>query len=733
MAEYLMLSPHARLLGNSLRLSTPRGERRVDAPRALLHDLAEQADGTTPVAQWLDSLSERWARADLEPLVEHLREQAFLVSVQALPAALWQFASNPRRFGAQPDEADIARLVARAAERTVTNGSDGPHLRLMPETTSLTPVLSARCSRRRFSAEPIGAKRIAALIWAGYGAYASSSGERSDERLVRTVPSAGALYPLDVYLLNLRDVDGLAVGAYRAMFCADRSVHLTRLADDVGSVARAFGDPSLIASAQGIVVVAGNFSLSAEKYGPRALSYVTLEAGHVAQNVLLQAQALGLAAVEIGGFVEEALARTTAMEPSVTPLTTIVFGQPYELNERSDESTRTQEHVPAGGCSFEWLDFDTDHYTLPFSVGQARIGASGEWSWGRDRHAARAWLKAIMEAHERHACECLPIGAQTVSARFDDWPDALAPDTLMRYAARQYARNAFPFAAFDPGVRYEWVDGIDVETGKRVAVTVDHVYYPRALRGDRLKLAAATSSGVAAHQDCREALERAALELLERDAFMRAWIERRPCPEITIGSLPADIQARISALKSAGVEVWVRALSVAPAVGVFVAAQSVQRHFTRVASAAGCDAHEALDHGLMELEAAVAASFVLAPQPPIAPANVLTSQDHARVYAEKRHFRRADWFIAAPGETHDFRTLKTQAKTPGAILDLSIAAGQRIVAVNLREADASGPHVVRALMPGRVPLTFGYGLEPEGMVLRPNRRAAATSFPHPFT
>ena len=743
-----MLSPHARVLGDSLRLSSARGERRVDAPRALLQEIAANADGRTPVSEWLDALSARWARTDLTPLVAHLVEQAFLVPVNALPTALWQYVSNPRRFGVQPEDARVAQLVAQAAVRTIQPKAAPASIQLMPEATWLTSALNARRSNRRFGAGPIEAQRIAALLWAGYGANAPASDADAATRLVRTVPSAGALYPLDLYLLNMHAVDELAVGAYRATFGADSSVQFDPLPGDIDSTARAFGDPSLIEHAQGIVVIAGDFALSAEKYGPRALSYVALEAGHVAQNVLLQAQALDLAAVEVGGFIEDALARAAGIESNRTPLTTIVFGSrdaasdgarcldshaEAEANPDARLPVALKERVPARGCTFEWLDFDTEAYRLPFAIGQARIGAAGDWSWGRDRRAARAWLKAIMEAHERHACECLPRDKAPVDARIDEWPDALVPDSLTRYAAHQLNHASFPFSAFVPSQRYEWMEGADVRTGKPVAVTVDHLYYPGALRRDRKRLAAATSSGVAAHDDRSEALARAVLETIERDAFMRAWLERRPLPAIDIASLPGDIQARIAALNDAGVAVWVRALDVPPAVGVFVAAQCVERHFTRVTSAASCHAHDALDHALMELEAAVAASFALALQPHIAPTDVLTSQDHARLYAQRRYFRRADWFIAAPGEARDFRSLEASATTSGAIVEESIAAGRRIVAIDLRHADVSGPHVVRAVMPGRIPLTFGYGLEPEGMIDHRSRRGAAALFPHPFT
>jgi ribosomal protein S12 methylthiotransferase accessory factor len=729
MTEYLMLSPHARVAGDSLCMSVAGSEIRIDAPRPLLRMLTEHADGTRRTDDWLDQIARHWARADLEPFVASLVEQGFLVDSCDLPAVLWRFASNPRRIGAQPDDAQVARLVADAAVRTLVTDAP-PHadadadatpsssLRIAPEATWLTRALSTRTSKRRFAARPVAPEKIAALLWAGYGASACHAEDAAEQRPVRTVPSAGALYPLDLYLVNLRPLEGLAAGAYRARFAPDRTVQLDALEAGAHEAARAFGDPALVHQAQGLVVIAGDFALSAAKYGPRALSYVALEAGHAAQNVLLQAQALELAAVELGGFIESELARIAGLTAASTPLITIAFGV------QDDDAPA----APTKGCVFEWLDLNTPGYTLPFTIGQARADGA-EWSWGRDRNPSRAWLKAIMEAHERKAC--IRPG-ELIDARRGDWADALDPAALASYAPHQYRRPDFPFVPFDPQTRYDWVTGIDVATGEPVGVPADFVFYSAALRPGRAKLTAVTSSGVAAHDEHHRALENAVLELLERDAFMRAWLGRLPPAAIAPNSLPVEFRARLAALNDAGVEVWIRALDTAPFAGMFVAAQSVQRHFTRVASDVALDAHTALDRALMELEAAVAASLAFAGRAPLAPRAVTSSQDHARLYAQQRYFRRADWFIAADGASIDFRALEQHRVAADAVCDTLTALGHRIVAVDLSQPDEAGPHVVRALMPGRVPLSFGYGLEPEGMAGTTGQRRRHALFPHPF-
>jgi len=734
-----MLSPHAHVLGDSLCMLTEKGESRIGAPRSLLTELARHANGTSPASAWLDALATRWSRQDLEPLIEHLVERGFLVSVESLPATLWRSVANPRSLGVQPDDERVARLVAQARERTLARepafadaAGDNIVTRIAPQSTYLTSALGARRSERRFSGEPLCGAEMASLLWAGYGATAHSEKDGEGRtRITRTVPSAGALYPLDLYLCNFRQAEGLDRGIHHARFDPDRQVQFEKVSAEPMSIVRAFGDPALIEHAQGIVIVTGQFALSAAKYGARALAYVALEAGHVAQNVLLQAQALDLAAVELGGFMEDRLAALAGLPPDAIALTTIAFGKPG----RKDDEPR----VAAAASSFEWLDFDSDRYRLPFVMGQARTAGSADWSWGRDRDPSRAWLKSIMEARERYACD---DPHATIDAHCSAFADSLAPSTLVAYSTRQYANPGFPFAPFDGNVRYRWVEGIDVQTGRSVAVAADHVYYIDGLRrlgtSSVAPLTAATSSGVAAHDTREAALENALFELIERDAFMRAWLERRPPPEIARESLPGDIRSRLAALEAAGVQVWARALDTMYGIGIFVAGQCSDRHFTRVASGIGCDAHRAFDHALMELEAAVAASFACETPAPLQPKDVISSQDHARLYAQPRYFRRADWFIAAQGATSNFNDLARRRFNHASVGDAMLAAGRRVIAVDLQFPNASetnprAPYVVRALMPGCVPLTFGHGLEPLGMAARASTRAGLTYFPHPYT
>ena len=140
------------------------------------------------------------------------------------------------------------------------------------------------------------------------------------------------------------------------------------------------------------------------------------------------------------------------------------------------------------------------------------------------------------------------------------------------------------------------------------------------------------------------------LELIERDAFMVAWLGRLERPTVDPDSLPAALAARVRALRDIGVEVAIKdhTLDLAPV--LYVHAQCKTRGFTRVAAAASFDVEAALDSALSEAESTIAACLRTEAPSAIGPDEVATPQDHANLYAQRRYFRRAD-FMAGRGRT----------------------------------------------------------------------------------
>lgn len=180
-------------------------------------------------------------------------------------------------------------------------------LQLLPppdalEGALLSEAIVRRGSVRDFTSDPLTVEQVSALLWAAQGISAPSGG--------RTVPSAGALYPLEVYVVTDEAVLHYLPDAHTVEVRNTRDAKVA-LAESIGNVS-ASGAP-------GIVVITGVPGRATGKYGERGIRYMWMEAGHAAQNLLLATAALGLGAVTIGayndGLVSEALGLSGAEEP----------------------------------------------------------------------------------------------------------------------------------------------------------------------------------------------------------------------------------------------------------------------------------------------------------------------------------------------------------------------------------------------------------------------------------
>ena len=177
---------------------------------------------------------------------------------------------------------------------------------------SLDEALAQRRSARDFAPRGLTQGQLGQLLWAAQGV--------TDPEGRRTAPSAGGLYPLEVYAAT---VDGLfhylpAEHALRPLLQADVRAQLQAAAFDQAAV----GDAPLV------IVLTGMIARTEVKYGERAARYVDLEAGHAAQNVLLEATALDLVALPVGSFDDQRVRAVLRAPVSETPLYLLPVGWP---------------------------------------------------------------------------------------------------------------------------------------------------------------------------------------------------------------------------------------------------------------------------------------------------------------------------------------------------------------------------------------------------------------------
>jgi len=177
---------------------------------------------------------------------------------------------------------------------------------------SLESALAARRSVRDFADRPLTAAELSQLLW-------SAQGVTSDDNR-RAAPSAGALYPLETYVATAQAVARYVPDQHR--------LRLHRAGDARVQLARAALDQHSVAEAPAVFVFTAFVARTSAKYGARAERYVWLEAGHAAQNLLLQAVALGLGGVPIGAFTDEMLHQGLGLEADETVLYLVPVGEP---------------------------------------------------------------------------------------------------------------------------------------------------------------------------------------------------------------------------------------------------------------------------------------------------------------------------------------------------------------------------------------------------------------------
>lgn len=179
---------------------------------------------------------------------------------------------------------------------------------------SVEEAIFQRRSVRNFKAETLSLVEISQLLWAGQGITYAREG-------FRAAPSAGATYPLEVYLL-------FAEGIFRYL-PDNHSLEKTNPENRLLDLAEACFDQDWVARAAINIVISAVFERTTTRYRQRGIGYVYMEVGHCAGNIHLQAVALGLGSVPVGAFDDDAVAKVVGLPAKSKPLYIVSVGYPY--------------------------------------------------------------------------------------------------------------------------------------------------------------------------------------------------------------------------------------------------------------------------------------------------------------------------------------------------------------------------------------------------------------------
>lgn len=180
---------------------------------------------------------------------------------------------------------------------------------------SLKRALSIRRSRRDFSEQKLSNEQISQLLWAAQGITDPARG-------FRTAPSAGALYPLELYIATEESFYHYLPQRHRVENLSSKDFRLP--------LYKAALSQSAVKEAPVSIVITAVYERTSAKYGKRASRYVHLEAGHAAQNILLQAVALELGGVPIGAFKDDEVQKVLSLPKNHKPMYIIPIGYPKE-------------------------------------------------------------------------------------------------------------------------------------------------------------------------------------------------------------------------------------------------------------------------------------------------------------------------------------------------------------------------------------------------------------------
>jgi len=212
----------------------------------------------------------------------------------------------------------VSEEQAQYGKRSISNSSKIklPSPRYNSD-VSIEQALLKRRSVRKYKAEPLTIAEVSQLLWSAQG-ITNPSG-------FRTAPSAGALYPLEVYLV-VGEVKGLSQGIYKYL---PKQHELLKIKDGDArrELAIAALGQSWVKDAAVDIVFAAVYERVTRKYGKRGIRYVHMEVGHAAENVYLQAVSLKLGTVVVGAFEDEKVKKILNMAESEQPLYIMPIGK----------------------------------------------------------------------------------------------------------------------------------------------------------------------------------------------------------------------------------------------------------------------------------------------------------------------------------------------------------------------------------------------------------------------
>lgn len=211
--------------------------------------------------------------------------------------------------------------MARSHADASQDGAPRPRVALptvrLHSSVSVEHALRARRSIREFRSQPLTLAEAAQLLWSAQG-VTNAEGHR-------TAPSAGAMYPLELYLAAAQ-VEGLSPGVYHYL-PGEHALEAVRDGDVRGALMAAAFNQACVGAGAALLIFTAVYERTTGRYGDRGVRFVHMDVGHAGQNVHLQAVTLGLGTVVVGALDGDAVRRIIGAPANEDPLYIMPVGR----------------------------------------------------------------------------------------------------------------------------------------------------------------------------------------------------------------------------------------------------------------------------------------------------------------------------------------------------------------------------------------------------------------------
>lgn len=650
---------------------------------SLIWKILSLCDGVNSVSAICDQLNTDGIAEPnvVEAVIDDLASLGALCDSREMYKRFHDISCYPTPYRRDLSDAEIHRWL-HAPDTTYKSGDV---IRLQDDSNSqLFQLQNHRRSVRSYTDRQLSMEQIGGLCQLGYGFNNHA------------VPSGGALYPLKLYVVA-RELGSCLRGGYYE-YNHKRNT-LTRYKDiDQTVINYIFSTSRPIFNAPVIFVIAVDLARQPFKYANRGYRLSLIEAGQVAQNITLGSIGMGLGSCELGGALDYALANELELADNVMPLLSIAVG--YESVERWDDDKHVHDAIDGWlARSDQVVDkvYCVDYDDLSFYGATATIkDDTHNIACGVSTSALAAQTKAKVEAYERYISEHPRIDAVCRAKDLNcEWID---PRVYTPLTPQQTSRQGL--ATFDENLEIEWTAGSSI-TGKRLMVPSDLVYY--GYSSSNSHILANNSSGIAAYTSFHGAAERAALELVERDALMRMWLHKLPPVKIDVSSLSPHFHKQQSYWnKRDRTAHFLAPFSQFAHTALVVIVGNEYPYFV-AGAAAHYDFEVALEKALNEAEISLASLLRHPDHTEIDKNRVRAPLDHGQFYAATNHNNELSWIWSS--DEADCNNTSCITYNLGDLL-----YNMRACIVDMSIGDTP-IKVVRVLSSSMVPISFGYGCD----------------------